>query len=40
MFSKEEIDDEEIKDYYWNIRLKEYEKVLFEKIKSGGEKNG
>lgn len=26
IFEKGKIDDEEIKDYYWNIRLKEYKK--------------
>ena len=30
---KEKIDDEEIRDYYWNTRLKEYKNVFFEKLK-------
>ena len=34
VFKREEkIDDEEIKDYYWNTRLKEYLNVFFEKLK-------
>jgi hypothetical protein len=30
---KEKIDDEEIRDYYWNTRLKEYKNVLVKKLK-------
>lgn len=30
------IDDDEIKDYYWNTRLKEYKEMLVERIKSVG----
>ena len=34
VFKKEiKIDDEEIKDYYWNERLKEYKNLFFRKLK-------